>query len=43
MARRNKPRKFSATLAERGDLINMRAIGQAVAASIKDRAINIKE
>lgn len=40
MARRTKPRKFTATLAERGELTNLRAIGEAVAQSIRDRASN---
>lgn len=40
---RNKPRKFTATLVERGELTNLRAIGQAVATSIRDRALKEKE
>lgn len=37
MARRTKPRRYAATLAERGELTNLRAIGQAMAREIRDR------
>ena len=37
MARRTKPRRYAATLAERGELMNLRAVGQAVAKAMRDR------
>lgn len=38
MARRNRKRKYSVALAERGELLNLRAVGEAVARSIRERA-----
>ena len=33
---RNRKRSYSARLVERGELINLRAVGEAVARSIRD-------